>query len=256
MRPPFPILEFDSDTSALIEPSRLHAPIDMPACAVICFLQDVIGTLVREYGATVIHELKSEMGAHPIYEIAHDGRRLAVFFPGIGAPFAAALFEEAIALGCKRFVACGGCGVLDSGIAVGHVLVPKAAVRDEGTSYHYAAPSREIGVTPAALAAVEATLRDAGIDYLVTKTWTTDGFYRETQAKIAQRRAEGCLCVEMETAALCAVARFRGVEFAQLLYGGDDLGGEAWDSRKWTGRGGVRERLFWLAATACLAIQA
>lgn len=256
MRLPYPILEFDSDTSALIDPSRLHAPIDMPACAVICFLQDVIGTLVREYGATVIHELKSEMGAHPIYEIAHDGRQLAVFFPGIGAPFAAALFEEAIALGCKRFVACGGCGVLDSGIAVGHVLVPKAAVRDEGTSYHYAKPSREIGVTPAALAAVEATLRDAGIDYLVTKTWTTDGFYRETQAKIAQRRAEGCLCVEMETAALCAVTRFRGVEFAQLLYGGDDLGGEAWDSRKWTGRGGVRERLFWLAATACLAIQA
>ena len=79
-------------------------------------------------------------------------------------------------------------------------------------------------------------------------------FYRETAARIARRRAEGCLTVEMEAAAFFAVAQFRGVTFGQLLYGGDDVSGEAWDSRAWQSRVSIRERLFWLAAEACLSI--
>ena len=43
-----------------------------------------------------------------------------------------------------EFIACGSSGVLDDSLARGTVVVPNAAVRDEGTSYHYAAPSREI----------------------------------------------------------------------------------------------------------------
>jgi hypothetical protein len=35
----------------------------------------------------------------------------------------------------------------------------------------------------------------------------------------------------MEAAALMAVARFRGVEFGQLVYAGDSLAGESWDAR-------------------------
>ena len=50
---------------------------------------------------------------------------------------------------------------------------------------------------------------------------------------MALRRSEGCLTVEMETAAFCAVAQFRGVTFGQILYGGDDLTGENWDGRSW-----------------------
>ncbi len=69
---------------------------------------------------------------------------------------------------------------------------------------------------------------------------------------MALRKAEGCLTVEMEAAAFFAVAQFRGVQFGQLLYGGDDLCGE-WDARDWTTHT-VREKLFWLAADACLML--
>ena len=86
----------------------------------------------------------------------------------------------------------------------------------------------------------------------MAKTWTTDAFYRETPAKVRRRREEGCLTVEMEAAAFFAVAQFRGVPFAQLLYGGDDVSG-VWDFRAWTTHA-VREELFWLAAEACLAL--
>jgi len=132
--------------------------------------------------------------------------------------------------------------------------VPTSAVRDEGTSYHYLPPGREVCPSPAAVAAIEAALNVAGIDYTKGKTWTTDGIYRETADKVARRRAEGCLTVEMEAAAFFAVARFRGVELGQILYGGDDVSGEEWDSRHWHKRASVREKLFWLAADAALRL--
>jgi purine-nucleoside phosphorylase len=92
------------------------------------------------------------------------------------------------------------------------------------------------------------------VPYLTGKTWTTDAIYRETPDKIALRRDEGCLSVEMEAAAFFAVAQFRGVTFAQILYGGDDLSAESWDSRHWQHQASVREKLFWLAAEACLML--
>ena len=128
--------------------------------------------------------------------------------------------EDLIALGCRRFVACGGAGVLRGDIAVGHLVVPTAAVREEGTSYRYFPPSREIAPSPAAVTAIRSVLDEAWVAYRAGKTWTTDGYFRETPGKVARRRAEGCLTVEMECSVLCAVARFRGATVGQILYGG------------------------------------
>jgi purine-nucleoside phosphorylase len=115
-------------------------------------------------------------------------------------------------------------------------------------------PSREVAATSAALDALKLTLTEKGLPFTLTKTWTTDGFYRETKRKVSQRKEEGCHCVEMEAAALFAVARFRKVELAEILYAGDDLTGEAWDSRGWHTKSEIRENLLNLAVTACLKI--
>jgi uridine phosphorylase len=249
-----PLLEYDDAYEAVIEPSRVIQAVDVSEHAVVCFFQDVIGVLCERYETRCVATSRSELGDHPIYEIPFDGRRLVVFHPGVGAPLAAGLLEEVIALGCRKFVACGGAGVLDKDVAVGHVVVPLSAVRDEGTSYHYLPSAREVEATPEVVAALETVLTENRVEYRVAKTWTTDAFYRETPAKVARRRAEGCLTVEMEAAAFFAVARFRGVKFGQLLYGGDDVSGAAWDSREWNSRGSVRQRLFELAAHACLRL--
>ena len=135
-------------------------------------------------------------------------------------------------------------------IAVGHLIVPTSAVRDEGTSYHYLPPSREVQASPAGVAAIEKVLRAHRVEYLRAKTWTTDAIYRETAGRSAARLAEGCLAVEMEAAAFFAVARFRQVEFAQILYGGDIVVHEGWDNRDWNSRTAIREQLFWLAVEA------
>ena len=220
----------------------------------MCFFQDVI-TSLREAGQLrVVHMLGSEMGPNPVYEMEFDGRRLALMHPGLGAPLAGGFTDELIALGCRAFIVCGGAGVLARDLVVGHVVVPDSAVRDEGTSYHYLPPAREVSPSPEAVAAIEATLQRHHVPYLVGKTWTTDGFYRETAARVARRRAEGCLTVEMEAAAFFAVGQFRDVVVGQLLYCGDDLSGDVWNERDWRDRGAIREGLFRLAAEACLQL--
>lgn len=248
---PYPILEFDDAREAVIEPSRLIRPMDIPARCVLTFFQDVLAHLVAEHGARQVAEIRSELGPSPVYRLEVDGTPLAVTHPGVGAPFAAAVLEEMVALGCRKFVACGGAGVLRKDLVVGHPVVVTAAVRDEGTSYHYMAPSREVAAEPVAADVLERVLRRRGVAYLSGKTWTTDAFYRETPDRVARRREEGCLTVEMEAAALLAVAAFRGVTLGQVLYSGDDLSGDVWDPREWHLRDDVRERLFWLAAEAC-----
>jgi uridine phosphorylase len=251
---PYPILEFDPAREALIEPSRLIKPCDIPEHCVICFFQEVIDHIVEEHQAAIAVNLQSEVGAHPIYEITHNNRRLAFFHPGVGAPLAAGLLEEAIACGCRKFIVCGSCGVLQKDIAVGHLIVVSGAVRDEGVSYHYLPPGREVQANRSGVAALKAILNQRGVPYLTGKTWTTDAIYRETPNKIAARKSEGCLTVEMEAASLMAVAQFREVVLGQVLYGGDDLSGGEWDHRRWQSRRDVRENLFWLAAEACLKL--
>ena len=250
----FPILEHDNSPDALIEPSHVLSPIDIPRHCVLCFFQEVIAGLREQGLLREVFVLGSEMGPNPVYALDAGGRPLALMHPGVGAPLAGAFMDELIALGCRKFIACGGAGVLNADLVVGHLVVPDSAVRDEGMSYHYLPPSREIAPSPEAMSAIEATLQRHNAPYVVGKTWTTDAFYRETAARVARRRAEGCLTVEMEAAALFAVGRFRGVTVGQILYSGDDLSGEAWEDREWRDHSSIRERLFRLAAEACLML--
>lgn len=250
----FPILEFDETPEALIEPSKILRAEDLPEHCVICFFGEVLEKVISEHAASVAVENRWEDGPHRIYEISYNGRRLAFFHPGVGAPIAAGLLEEAIAFGCRKFIACGGCGVLEKDMAVGHIIVVSAAVRDEGVSYHYLPPGREVTANPEAVRALAETLEAGGVPCRRGKTWTTDAPYRETAKKIARRKAEGCLTVEMESAALIAVAQFRNAMFGQALYGGDDLSGAEWDNRGWQSRSDIRESLFWLCAEACLRL--
>jgi len=250
----YPILEFDENKEAMIQPDKVFEPIDIPKHCVLPIFQKVIDKLVENKRTKFIHNVESEVGLLPVYEIQAYDKPVAVINPGVGAAFVGAVLEELIALGCKKFIACGGAGVLRKDIVRGMVVVVNSAVRDEGTSYHYLAPSREVNANTKVIEVIERGLQKHKIKYLVGKTWTTDGVYRETQDKIALRKSEGCLTVEMEAAAFLAVSQFRGVEFGQILTAGDDVSGEEWDRRYYNRRASHREKLFWLAVESCLLL--
>ena len=247
------ILDFDDTTPAIIEPKTILKKLDtMPERVVMPFFMDVVETVCAD--ATVIFELGSEIGKNPVYLLETQFGDVAVMHPGVGAPLAAAFMEEAIAVGGSKFMACGGAGVLVRDIAMGHVIIPDTAIRDEGTSYHYLPAEAEARAHPAAIEAIKNTLDRHHLPYDVGKVWTTDAIYRETRAIVEDRVAQGCLLVEMEAAAFMAVAEFRDVVFGQLLYGGDTLAGDEWDNRGWQKEISTREKLFWLAVEAVCAL--
>lgn len=245
-----PLLEFDPDREALIEPGAWHPRGGVPERAVYCFFPEVVEKVGK--GGRVAVGFRSEIGKHLVYEIEHRGAPLAVMHAGIGAPAAVFLFEDLIARGCTTLVACGGAGALLDH-PLGHPIVVSSAVRDEGTSFHYLPPGREIEADAAGVAVLRSVLDERGLPYEVGKTWTTDAPYRETRGKIARRREEGCVTVEMEAAALIAVAAFREVSFAQVIYAGDSLSSEVYDHRGWDKDLSIRENLFWIAADAAAA---
>lgn len=248
----FPILEFDTNKQAKIEPANTIKRIPVPKTCVITFFREVIK---QKFEAGELKELavfRSEMIEIPVYETVYDGCAVGLVSGFVGAAGAAGLLEELIALGFERFIACGGAGVLKKDIQVGHLVLPYAAIRDEGVSYHYIAPSREVECNPIALKAIETVLIQEKIPYIKAKTWTTDALYRETEEKVALRRSEGCVTVEMEAAAFFAVSQFRNVFLGQILYGGDDLSGIEWSDREWNSREEVRRNLVEL----CLRISA
>ena len=249
-----PLLEDDLDSPSMIEPSQVVRPIDVSRPMVLCFFREVMDALALRPDSRTVQVLDWAHGGHPVYEIDHRGRSLAVMHPGVGAPLAGALLEEAIALGYRTFVAVGGAGALVPDLVMGHAVVVESALRDEGTSFHYLPHSRTVDADVEGVAALEATLRHAGVPFVTGRTWTTDAPYRETTSRVRRRTAEGCLTVEMEASAFIAVARHRGVAFAQVLYAGDSLAGPEWDHRDWTTATTVRERIFWIAADACLQL--
>ncbi|PKO14086.1 MAG: uridine phosphorylase [Chloroflexi bacterium HGW-Chloroflexi-10] len=251
----YPILEFDDTLVAKIEPSRSHKKIEGYEYCVITFFREVLEKMEKQGSIKVVQALNCETMDVPIYEMEYGGKKIHLFLGYVGAAGSAAFLEELIAYGFNKFIVCGGAGVLRKDIAVGHLIIPVSAVRDEGVSYHYLAPAREVECNPQVVEKIEAGLNEFGIDYIKAKTWTTDSFYRETEKKIELRKSEGCVTVEMEAAAFFAVARFRNVKLGQILYGGDDLSSVTWDNRKWHDRTEIRENLVDIAIRVCFSLR-
>lgn len=243
----FPILEFDS-ADAIIEPSTRQQRLDVPVAAVACFFPPLIDELVAAYGGVAVASLPS---LRPLHVIQWNGQPLAIFYPGMGSGLSAVVLDRVIAMGCTSIVACGGAGALVD-LPMGQVVIPSSAVRDEGASYHYLAPAREVNAVPKVLGILKETALGQGGPVIVGKTWTTDGFFRTTRSKLDQRVSEGCITIEMEVASLLAVAEKRGANFGQYLYAGDNLAGVDWDHREWTQAVLVQRRVFELAAEAAL----
>ena len=242
-----PLLEFDSN-KALIEPKEQIPKLPgMPRKVILTFFRDEVERLHEDCKLDKIYTLRSEMGQHNVYKFM--GEDIGLFALGVGAPLAAGLFEELIALGAEEFISCGGAGVLINK-DLGCLVVPNEGVRDEGTSFHYVEPSRTIKLDKHDLQDLERILDDMKVDYIVGKTWTTDAFYRETKQKIKNRLYEGCITVEMEFTALLAVAKFREVRYVAILYCGDDLSRDVWNGREWNQQVLLRKDLIMLCKEA------
>ena len=230
-----PILEFDTEAAAVIDPNHEHLDLKLPNKCVFAFLGDYIDTYASQTDTRQVSTFISATKHYPIYIVNHGGEDITLCQAPVGAAPATQILDWLIAYGARKIISAGSCGSLVS-FPESTFLVPYKALRDEGTSYHYAPPSRFIEISETARAAIKTTILEHGMKYQEVITWSTDGFFRETKEKVAYRRTEGCSVVEMECSALAACAAFRGVTWGMILYTADSLADiENYDERDWGG---------------------
>jgi uridine phosphorylase len=199
--------------------SGAYAQVPPPTAAILCYHRGLAQRLLEGREATKVPGFFGDT-----YLLAETGGQVALVADfGIGAPVAAVMLEDLIALGCRRVVSMGTTGGMDPSLSVGDLVLCTGAVRDEGTSHHYL-PSGEPAVADQPMTVqLEGALDARGLEYRVARAWTTDAPYRETKEEVLRHVEDGVPVVEMEAAALFAVGQVRGASVGSLLVVSDVL---------------------------------
>lgn len=221
---------FDDRSHAIIRPCRKENAPKVDAC-IMTFSYMIEEFVLANYECREIASLWSATGRTPVYGINYKGKKFAFFKTYVGAPACVATVEDTLSeLQTEKYIVFGGAGCLNKEIAHGKVMVPTEACREEGTSYHYAPASDYITVKNADV--VAGFMQENGIPYVKGKTWTTDAIYRETVNNFERHKADGCISVEMECAALQAMCDFKGLKLYAFFTSGDLLDAPKWDTRR------------------------
>ena len=215
----YPILEYDGAFSAVLEPDHEGLGITLPPRVAFPFVGDCVHDYAREHKLPVLAVYETVTKKYPVYNLSDE---VCLCEAPFGAPVAAGLMDWMIAYGARQFISAGSCGALID-LPENTFIVPRRALRDEGTSYHYMAPSRWSFLDYALQDRIKSVFTEKGIGFTECDVWTTDAIFRETVDKVRRCRAEGCGVVDMECADLSAVAEFRNAQFGQFLYVGDTL---------------------------------
>ena len=197
----------------------------VPEGVILCFHRRLFNH-IKEKHETVVYD--SAVGS---LMLLPETKGIGVVPPdgiGIGAPGAVTRLQEYIALVCKRFIAIGIAGSLQKDVEIGSLVVCEKAIRDEGTSHHYVAPAKYAAASEGLTGKIKKALDEQEAKYHVGTSWTVDAPYRETVEEARQYQKEGVATVEMEAAALFAVAEYRKVEMGALFSISDSLADLKW----------------------------
>jgi uridine phosphorylase len=200
------------------------ATFSPPAGIILCYQYGLLKYILGNHRTTEVATYTR--GLHLLDETA--GRVGVMGSFGIGAPAAVTVLEELIALGVKKFISIGSAGTLQRDIGIGDLVICDKALRDEGTSHHYLKPAKYAHASAAITARIICALDASGREYHIGTSWTIDAPYRETVAEVRQYQKQGVATVEMEAAALFAVAQYRKVEMGAMFSVSDSLADFDW----------------------------
>jgi uridine phosphorylase len=210
---------------ALLREARRQKALPSADVPPVCILDsdgDVVRRL-RESGQA------KQFDKWPCYHTRLDkfelaGQTVGIIGGVIGAPFAVLVAEELFASGCRLLVSLTSAGQITSAGPTPYFVLIERALRDEGTSYHYAAPADYAEADSHLIAMAAAALSEKGMYALIGPSWTTDAPFRETAHAIENARSRGVLAVEMEAAALYTVARVSRVNVLCIAHVTNTMG--------------------------------
>jgi len=192
---------------------------EAPKTLILCFNDEVLNNILSKES----HE--KYFGINYLND--YPGVAIASF--GMTAPLTAMRLDKYIEWGIKKVIAIGTCCSLQKFVKPGDIVVCNKALRDEGTSHHYLPYSRYAYPSKDLVDKLIHVLNEMKLKYIVGPTLTTDGFYRLTKEEVAYYQKEGILTLEMEAAALFAVAEYRKIEMATLFSPTDSYANLKWE---------------------------
>jgi uridine phosphorylase len=210
-----PILDNkDPEASSVFEPAALireaRRQKGLPSADIpsLCIL-DPDGDLVRRLRNSGQAKLSERWPCYhtDLYEFALAGETVAIIGCAVGAPFAVLVAEELFACGARMLISLTSAGQIKAVGEPPYFVIIDRALRDEGTSYHYALAETFADADPHIIEAAVHALSRTGLSVHVGASWTTDAPFRETAGAIEAARNKGVLAVEMEAAALYTFAR-------------------------------------------------
>jgi uridine phosphorylase len=199
------------EPAALLREARRQKGLPVADAPRLCVLDpdgDIVQRLRRTGAAT-------RFAAWPCYHTELDlfpvgGETVGIIGCAVGAPFAVLVAEELFACGCRFLLSITSAGQITPCGPTPYFVIIDRALRDEGTSHHYAPPAEFAEADPALVGAAAEALQRKGLPAFTGASWTTDAPFRETAEAIAAAKARGILAVEMEAAALYTFARVAG----------------------------------------------
>jgi uridine phosphorylase len=220
-----PIVEHPTDEPALFRPENLldraaamlgRTQGSIPACCLLDFDGELVPTAVKHFDAkpcsvwACFHT--------KLFRLRQGETEIGLIAGTVGAPFAVLVSEQLIASGCRHIIGYASSGAVADGLQLPCLVIPDRALRDEGTSYHYLPPSMWVEASGNLPAILARQADSCALPVHRGATWTTDAPYRETASQVRQCRALGVLTVEMEAAAMMALATSQEAEIASLLH--------------------------------------
>jgi uridine phosphorylase len=224
--------------AALLREARRQkglAAVDVPS---VCIL-DPDGDIVRMLRRT---GRSRPFEGWPCYHTELDAftlsdQTIGIIGCAVGAPFAVLVAEELFASGCRLLLSLTSAGQIVPAGQPPYFVVIDRALRDEGTSYHYAPPADDAQADPQLVARALAAARTSGMQVVAGLTWTTDAPFRETAEAIEAAKSKGALAVEMEAAALYTFAATAGVAVLCLAHVTNTMGQAGQDFEKGEAQG-------------------
>ncbi len=147
-----------------------------------------------------------------------DEPRCGIVARTIGGPYTVLIAEQMAVCGMKAVVGLASAGRIRRDLPLPGIVVADEAVRDEGTSLHYLAPSETVKADRALARTLTRAMGTVGLPVRQGLVWTTDAPYRETRTQIAYWASRGVLAVEMQAASLFAFGQTRGVSTGMVTH--------------------------------------
>ncbi|NVM44985.1 MAG: nucleoside phosphorylase [Candidatus Lokiarchaeota archaeon] len=200
--------------------------IEPPKGVIICYSPTILNYIVEHYSLTQVDNVH----ANNFYLLNDSDKKIAICGTiGVGAPVVGILLEELHAFGTNFFISIGTAGSLQKNLKLGSHIICDRAIRDEGTSHHYASSEKYSYPSKTLTDKMIEVANQMDVNYHTGTSWTTDAPYRETLTELKHYRNEGVMTVEMEASAIFAIAKYLNIEAGVILTISDYLTEERWE---------------------------